>query len=54
MVHGQGAIDLVGRDVVKALALIFLGQRLPIELGGLQQAQRSHHVGACKRERILD
>ena len=26
MVHGQGAIDLIGRDVVKALALIFLGQ----------------------------
>ena len=54
MVHGQGAINLVGRDVVEALALILLGQRLPIEFGGLQQAQRSHHIGAGKGERILD
>ena len=40
--------------MVEALALILLGQRLPVELGGLQQAQRAHHVGAGEGERVLD
>ena len=33
----QRAIHLVGRDMIEALALILLRQRLPIELGSLQQ-----------------
>ena len=37
MSHRQCAIHLVGRDMVEALAIVLLGQRLPIELGGLQQ-----------------
>ena len=37
VVHGEGTIDFVGRDVVKSLAFVLFGQRLPIELGGLEQ-----------------
>ena len=54
MGHLQGAVDLVRGDVVEALALILLGQAFPIELGSLQQRERTHHVGACKGEGIFD
>lgn len=50
----QGAIHLVGTDVVEQLALVFLGQRFPILLCGLQQSQSAHNIGARERERILD
>ena len=50
----QRAIHLVGRDVVETLAFVFLGQRLPVELGGLQQSECAHHVGACEGEGVLD
>ena len=50
----QGAVHLVGADVVEQLALVFLGPRFPIFLGGLQQSERAHHVGAREREGILD
>ena len=54
MAQLKGAIHLVGRDVVEALALVLLGQALPIELGSLQQREGTHHVGACKGEGVLD
>ena len=52
--HLQGTIHLIGRDVVETLQLVPLRERLPIETGSLKQAQRTHHVGAGKGERILD
>lgn len=52
--HLQGAVDFVGGYVVETLALIFLRQRLPIELCGLKQRQSAHHVGAGECERVLD
>ena len=50
----QCAIHLVGRDVVEALALILLRQALPVELGSLQQRERTHHIGLCKGEGVFD
>ena len=50
----QRAVDFVGRDVIETLALIAFGQRFPVELGGLQQAERAHHVGAGEGEGVLD
>ena len=52
--HLQCAVHLVGRDMVEPLALVALGQALPIELRSLQQAQRAHHVRPCEGERVLD
>ena len=52
--HLKSAVDFVRGDVVETLALVLLRQRLPIELGSLQERERTHHVGACKGERILD
>ena len=37
VVHLKRAIYLIGRDVVEALALILLGERLPIELCCLEK-----------------
>ena len=54
MCHLQGAIHLVGRNVVEALALIAFGQTLPVGLCCLQERECSHHVGLCKGEWILD
>ena len=54
MAQLEGAIHLVGRDVIETLALIFLRQRFPIEFRRLQQAQRTHHVGTGEGEGILD
>ena len=48
------AVYFVGGDVVEELALVFLGQRLPVFLCGLQQCERSHYVCACKGERVFD
>ena len=50
----QRAVHLVGRDVIEALALIFLRQRLPVELSGLEQRERTHHVGLSEGERVFD
>ena len=50
----QCSIDLIGRNMIESLALILLWQRLPVELGGLQQAQSAHHVGAGESEGVLD
>ena len=54
MRHLQGSIHLIRGDVIEAFALIFLREALPIGLGGLKQAQRTHHIGLRKSERILD
>ena len=54
VVHLERTIHLIGRDVVEALALVALGQRLPVELRGLEQRKRAHHVGAGKGEGVLD
>ena len=54
MVHLQGTVNFVGRNVVEALAFVFFREAFPIELRGLQQAQSSHHVRLCEGERVLD
>ena len=54
VVHLEGAIDFVGRNMVEALAFVLFRQGFPVELGGLQQAQSSHHVGLREGERVLD
>ena len=54
MRHLQCPIHLVRRDVVEAFSLILLRQAFPVQLRSLQQAQRTHHIGTCKRKRILD
>ncbi len=50
----QSTVHLVSRDVVEPLALVLLGQRLPVELGSLQQRQCSHDIGAGEGEGIFD
>lgn len=50
----QRTIHLVGADVIETLAVIALGQRLPVELGSLQEGQSAHHIGAGKGEGVLD
>ena len=50
----QCAIHLIGRDMVEALALILLRQRLPVEFCSLQQTQSTHHVSLGKGKRVLD
>ena len=52
--HLQGTIHLVGRNVVEALAIVALWQTLPICLSCLEQGQRTHHVGMCEGEWVLD
>ena len=44
------AVDFIGGYVVKTLAVIPFGQRLPIDLCGLQQGERPHDVcpGKCE------
>ena len=54
MGHLQRTVDFVGRDVVETLALVFLGERFPIEFGRLKHAQRTHHIGAGKSEGVFD
>ena len=50
----QCAIHLIGGDVVEALALIALGQTLPIFFCCLQKSERAHNVGVGEGERVLD
>ena len=54
MVHRERTVDFVGGDVVETLALVLFGEAFPVELGGLQQAERTHHVRLCEGERVLD
>ena len=54
MCQFESAIHLIGRDVIEALALVLLRQRLPIEFRSLQQRQRTHHIGLGKGEGIFD
>jgi len=54
MRHLQRSIHLVRRDMVEPLALILLRQALPIQLGSLKQAQRTHHIGTSKGKRVFD
>ena len=54
MSHLQRTINLIGRDVVEALALISLRKTLPVNLGSLEQRQSTHHVGMSESEWILD
>ena len=49
----QRPVDLVGGDVVEALALIAPGLAFPIFLGRLQQCQRADDVGVGERERVF-
>ena len=50
----QRSVDLIGRDVVEALALVALGACRPDLLGRLQQAQRAEDIGAGEGEGIAD
>ena len=50
----EGTVDFVGADMVEAFAFPFLRQGFPIQLGCLQHAQRPHHIGLGKGERVLD
>ena len=50
----QGTIHLVSRDMVETLSLVTLRKALPVDLCSLQHAQRTHHIGMCECERILD
>jgi len=54
VVHLERTVDFVGRNVVEALALVLFGKAFPVELRGLEQAQRSHHVRLREGERVLD
>ena len=54
VVHLEGAVNFIRRNVVEALAFVLLGEAFPIELRGLQQAQSSHHVRLRESERVLD
>ena len=40
--------------MIEALAFVLLRQAFPIQLCSLKQRQRTHDVGACKCEGILD
>ena len=40
--------------MVKSLACVALRRRLPIDLSSLEQGERTHDIGLCKGERILD
>ena len=54
MVHLQCAINLVGRYVVEAFALISFRKALPIELSGLQQCESTHHIGLRKGKGVFN
>lgn len=40
--------------MIEALAFKLLRQALPVGLGRLKQAQRTHHVGLCKGKGVFD
>jgi len=50
----QGAVHLVGGDVVETLAFVLLRQALPVRLGGLQHGQGADDVGLREGEGVLD
>ena len=50
----QGAIDFVGRYMVEAFAFVAFREAFPINLGGLQETQRAHHICPCKSEGVFD
>ena len=54
VVHLEGAIDFVGRNVVEALAFVLFRETFPIKLRGLQNRKRSHHICLREGERVLD
>ena len=54
VVHLESAIDFIRRNVVEALALVLFGEAFPVELRGLKQGKRTHHVRLRESERILD
>ena len=54
VVHLQGTVDFIGRNVVEALAFVLFGEAFPVELCGLEQGERSHHVRLREGERVLD
>ena len=51
LVELQRAVDLIGGNVVEALAFPVA---VPVLTGGLQQAERAHHIGAGKGEGVFD
>ena len=56
-VHGQGAIDFVGADVVETAwdaCRHDVVELFPVELGGLEEGEGAHYVGAGECEGILD
>ena len=54
MSHFERTIDLIGGNVVEALALVFLWERLPIEFCGMQERESSHHISASECEWVFD
>ena len=50
----QGAIDFVGRYMVEAFAFVAFREAFPINLGGLQETQRAHHICPCKSEGVFN
>ncbi len=54
VVHLEGAVDFVGRDVVEALAFVLFGEAFPVELRGLEKRKRAHHVRLREGKRVLD
>ena len=54
MVHLEGAINFVGRNMIEALAFILFGEAFPVELCGLEQGESTHHVRLGESERVLD
>ena len=53
VIHSKGSIDLIGRDMVEHLALIALRKTLPIQFGGLKQAQGPHYISPREGERVF-
>ena len=54
MVHLEGAINFVGRNMIESLAFVLFGEAFPVELGSLEQSESTHDVRLGKRERVLD
>ena len=54
VVHLEGAINFVGRNMVETLAFVLFGQGFPVELGSLEKRKSSHDIRLGKRKRILD
>ena len=48
----QCSVHLIGGDMVEAFALISFGQRLPIDLCGLEQREGAQHVGLGEGEGV--